>query len=216
MAVSLGEQAWAGRAWMNWPLSWGRFDIQTKTEARAYPSAGDGELMAWSRHGDRRAFDEIVLRHGPFALRVARRLVPDQAMAEDIVQEAMVRAWSQARQFDAGRGQLTTWLYRIVVNLCIDARRRMTPDQIADDFDMPDPADTADTVMEHRERRVALVNAVRHLPVQQRAAMTLVYDEGLSGAEAGRVMGLSAKAIERLLARARAHIRDILMPARLG
>jgi RNA polymerase sigma-70 factor, ECF subfamily len=178
----------------------------------AYRDAPDTTLVAWSASGDRRAFDEIVLRHGPFALRVAARLIPDKRAAEDVVQEAMVRAWSQSSQFDAERARFTTWLYRIVVNLCIDHQRRVQPQSLSDDFDPVDPAPGAAELLEDRERDATLARELRKLPARQRAAMTLVYDEGLSGVEAARVLGLSAKAVERLLARARAYLRAVLQP----
>ena len=182
------------------------------TGGRAYAHAPDADLLAWSADGDRRAFDEIVTRHGPFALRVAGRLIADPLLAEDVVQEAMLRAWSQAGNFNPDRARFTTWLYRIVVNLCIDLCRRVRPEPLPESFDIVDPADGADTVMEADERQAALARALRDLPVRQRAAMTLVYDEGLSGAEAARVLGLSAKAVERLLARARDCLRQRLLP----
>src|ERR1700741_5456845 len=99
----------------------------TVNNLSAYSSALDDELVSWSAGGDRRAFDEIVIRHGPFALRVACRFIPDRSGAEDVAQEAMVRAWSEARHFDPVRARFQTWLYRIVVNLCIDQRRRIQP-----------------------------------------------------------------------------------------
>jgi RNA polymerase sigma-70 factor, ECF subfamily len=175
---------------------------------RAYGNAPDATLVGWSAGGDRRAFDEIVTRHGAFALRVAARLVRDPRAAEDVVQEAMVRAWSQASHFDERRARFTTWLYRIVVNLCIDQRRRVQPEQMPEDFDPADPAAGAVETIEVMERDATLAREVSKLPARQRAAMTLVYDEGLSGAEAARVLGLSAKAVERLLARARAYLRE--------
>jgi RNA polymerase sigma-70 factor (ECF subfamily) len=175
---------------------------------RAYGSAPDATLVTWSAEGDRRAFDEIVTRHGPFALRVASRLIPDSRVAEDVVQEAMVRAWSQSRHFDERRARFTTWLYRIVVNLCIDHKRRVQPEPMPEDFDPADPAAGAVETLETLERDAALARELSKLPPRQRAAMTLVYDEGLSGAEAARILGVSAKALERLLARARAFLRE--------
>ncbi|WP_315767554.1 MULTISPECIES: sigma-70 family RNA polymerase sigma factor [unclassified Bradyrhizobium] len=183
---------------------------------RAYGNAADDELLCWSAEGDRRAFDEIVLRHGGFALNVAARLIPDRRDAEDIVQEAMVRAWNQARRFDPSRARFRTWLYRIVVHLCIDYRRRARPETMPEDFDAIDPGATADEELAARQRDAALAQALRALPENQRAAVTLVYDEGLSGAEAARILGLSAKAVERLLARARTALRDRLYVGHVG
>jgi RNA polymerase sigma-70 factor (ECF subfamily) len=183
---------------------------------RSYSEASDPDLLQWSAAGDRRAFGEVVTRHGPFALRVAARLVADRHAAEDLVQEAMVRAWSQAAHFDPRRARFATWLYRIVVNLCIDHRRRIQPEPLPDNFDPVDTAPAADEAMVLAQRRAALARALADLPVRQRAAMTLVYDEGLSGIEAAEVLGVSAKAVERLLARARGTLRDRLLPRGLG
>ena len=180
------------------------------TRPRSYAHAVDAELVSWSAEGDRRAFDEIVCRHGPFALRVASRLVSDMPAAEDVVQEALVRAWSQAGRFDPERARFTTWLYRIIVNLAIDHCRRVQPEPLPEDFDLVDPAVGADEVVAANQRRAAVAGALRTLPPRQRAAMILVYDEGLTGAEAARILGLTAKAVERLLARARAGMHDRL------
>jgi RNA polymerase sigma-70 factor (ECF subfamily) len=179
---------------------------------RCYQDAPDGDLLAWSAGGDKRAFDAIVTRHGPFALRVAARLVPDRCLAEDLAQEAFVRAWAQAGRFDPRRAQFTTWLYRIVTNLCIDQSRRMRLTSLPERFDAIDPSIGAEEMMEIDERQLVLVMALEALPARQRAAMTLVYDEGLSGAQAARILGLTPKAVERLLARARAHLRERLKP----
>ncbi|NDU85234.1 MAG: sigma-70 family RNA polymerase sigma factor [Ferrovum sp.] len=177
---------------------------------RAYSDALDADLITWSTLGDRRAFDEIVARHGSFALRAASRFTSDRAAAEDVAQEAMVRAWSNAKQFNPRRASFTTWLYRIVVNLCIDQRRQRQPERMPDGFDHIDPAAGVDEILELRQRHIALAAALRELPARQLAAMTLVYDEGMSGAEASRVLGLSTKAVESLLARARASLRTRL------
>lgn len=182
------------------------------SEAETTVEATDEALMLRAVQGDRRAFDLLVARHGAFALRVAVRIIPDKGMAEDVVQEAMVRAWTQAGRFDPARARFRTWLYRIIVNLCIDQRRRVTPEQMPEDFDAPDDGASAEEMLAAAERKVALVAALRSLPARQRAAMTLVYDEGVSGAEAGRILGLSAKAVERLLARAREALRGRLQP----
>jgi RNA polymerase sigma-70 factor (ECF subfamily) len=207
---ALPRLAWLGRS----RFSRAGRSVFATISPRDYTKASDAELALWSSGGDRRAFDGLVTQYGSFALRVAGRLASDRSAAEDIVQEAMVRAWKQIGSFDPERGRFTTWLYRIVVNLCIDDRRRSKPEQMADDFDAADPAYGADAVIEDHEQRAGLAVALRALPVHQRGAIALVYDEGLSGAEAARVMGLSAKAVERLLARARTHLRESLKSAR--
>jgi RNA polymerase sigma-70 factor (ECF subfamily) len=188
----------------------GRHCIAEMSNPRAYSEASDVDLVEWSAAGDRYAFDQIVVRHGPFALRVAARVVADSSIAEELVQEAMVRAWRQSRDFDPRRARFSTWLYRIVMNLCIDHGRRVQPEPIPEDFDPVSPQMNADEMLEANERSAAITRAVSDLPVNQRAAMALIYDEGMSGSEAARVLGVSTKAIERLLARARAQLRERL------
>jgi RNA polymerase sigma-70 factor, ECF subfamily len=203
-----------------WPLAGRRSPVSRTSHskpavivARDYGRTPDAELLSWSAAGDRRAFDEIVSRHGLFALRVALRLIPDAPTAEDVVQEAMLRAWSQAKNFDPQRARFTTWLYRIVVNLCIDQRRRQRPEPMPENYEVADAAAGAHEMIEMSEEEATLIRALKDLPVRQRAAIALVYDEGLSGAEAARMLGLSAKAVERLLARGRAFLHTRLRPA---
>ena len=188
----------------------GRLGAAEMKRPRAYAEATDVDLVQWSAAGDRLAFDQIVVRHGAFALRVAKRIVANPSIAEEVVQEAMVRAWTQSKSFDAQRARFSTWLYRIVVNLCIDHSRRTQPEPIPDGFDVADPQMNADEMVEADERNAAIARVVNGLPGNQRAAMALVYNEGMSGAEAARVLGLTTKAIERLLARARAYLRERL------
>jgi len=182
----------------------------TLTMPPGYTETTDADLLAMSAEGDRRAFDEIVSRHAAFALRVALRIVANPAVAEELVQEAMVKAWSQSRHFDPRRARFSTWLYKIVVNLCLDYRRRKHAVPMPDGFDPVDPGPAADRMLEIGERDAAIDKAMQELPARQRAAMALVYAEGMSGSEAAVILGLSAKAVERLLARARAYVRESL------
>ncbi len=188
-------------------------DREGETDGPESPADGtcDAELLARSARGDRRAFDRIVARYGPLALRLAARIAPDRESAEDIAQEAIVRIWHRAGDFDARRARFTTWLYRIVVNLCIDLCRKPKPVPLPEHFDTADPASGAEEALEHDERRAALARAMEGLTAGQRAALTLVYDEGLSGTEAAKALGVTTKAVERLLARARAHLRERLL-----
>jgi len=189
-------------------------DGDTDGLERRTNDVGIAELLAQSASGDRRAFDRIVARYGSLALRVAARIAPDRQAAEDIAQEAMIRVWHRAADFDARRARFTTWLYRIVVNLCIDLRRRPRPGPLPEHFDAPDPSAGAEERLEQEERRTALADAMDELTAGQRAALTLVYDEGLSGAEAADVLGVTVKAVERLLARARTQLRERLLAHR--
>ncbi|MCQ9156857.1 sigma-70 family RNA polymerase sigma factor [Acidomonas methanolica] len=181
-----------------------------ENERERYADASDEDLLRQSGRGDRHAFDVIVVRHGPYALRTAFRLTGHAETAEDLVQEAFVRAWKNASRFDGSRALFTTWLNRVIVNLSIDHKRQRHLDQLSEDFDMTDNAPSAESLLASEDEKRALVDALLALPLRQRAAIGMVYDEGLSGAEAARRMGMSAKAMERLLARARQLMRQKL------
>ena len=204
------ERTWPSLGWRATLSRPAARDTGVTHGPRAYADADDAALAAWAADGDRRAFEEIVLRHGAFALRVATRMLRDAATAEDVVQEAFVRAWSQVGRYEAARGRFGTWLYRIVANLCIDQRRRTRTESLPEDFDPVDPAADIPQRLEDDERQADLAKALCALPDRQRAAMTLVYDEGLSGAETAKALGVSVKAVERLLARGRAFLRERL------
>jgi RNA polymerase sigma-70 factor (ECF subfamily) len=179
-------------------------------DRRPISIASDVDLLSRSARGDRLAFDEIVVRHGPFALRVVARLLGNTSVAEDLVQESFLRAWSRAADFDPSRARFTTWLYRIVVNLCIDYRRQRRPIPLPYDYDPVDGIIGADESVDGEARHAAVTKAICSLPLRQRAALSLVYDEDMTGAEAARILGSSPKAVERLLARARASLRKQL------
>ena len=209
--TGVAHAGWGGTAWPQSGLS--RRPIAHGVTSSSLPDgASDADLLSRSAAGDARAFDEIVSRHGPRALRLAARLLPDPAVAEDVVQEAMIRTWSQASRFDPDRARFSTWLHRIVVNLCIDYRRRGRFEPLPDEFDPVDEDMSVDEKLSAEQRRSALISALQHLPPRYRAILALVYDEGLSGAEAARTIGVSAKTVERVLSRARGLLRDRLLP----
>jgi RNA polymerase sigma-70 factor (ECF subfamily) len=128
----------------------------------------------------------------------------DWAEAEDVAQEVMVRMWRIAGQWRSGEAQLSTWLYRVTLNLCTDrqrsARRRPTEalDLVAEPADArPD----TEAVLMQRERVVALEAALATLPDRQRQAVVLRHIEGLTNPEISQIMGVGVEAVESLTAR---------------
>lgn len=171
---------------------------------------GDEALLALAGTGDRQAYRRLVERHGRRVLGLARRMTGNQAEAEDVAQEAFLRVWQQAPVWRDGGAKFTTWLYRVVVNLCIDRRRRtpMAPLEAAGD-----PADerpTAEAVAAAAERSRHVAAALAKLPDRQRAALVLSYYEGLSNAAAATVLEVSVEALESLLVRGRRTLRTEL------
>src|ERR1041385_1291098 len=86
-------------------------------------SPSDADLMARAATGDERAFRTLAERHAGAALRLARRILGNETAAEDIVQDALLRVWVNAPRWRP-EAAFRTWLYRIVVNLCLNAKRR--------------------------------------------------------------------------------------------
>jgi RNA polymerase sigma-70 factor (ECF subfamily) len=176
-------------------------------------AATDSALMALAGAGDRAAFNLLVGRHGERALRIALQVVGDAAEAEDVAQEAFLRAWQAAAGFDPGRARFTTWLHRIVLNLAIDRTRRRGQaaagglDAIAE---LADPAPGPEQDAGAAQARAALAAALAGLPPRQRAAIALAYEQELSGAEAAAALAISERALEGLLRRARLLLRSRL------
>jgi RNA polymerase sigma-70 factor, ECF subfamily len=166
----------------------------------------DHDLMARTAQGDGRAFQTLAERHAGRALRLARRIVGNDALAEDIVQDALLRVWTNAPRWRP-EAEFRTWLYRVVVNLCLNAKRR-TPDLPLDAAaDVAGTAPAADAQRETRERDRQLADAIEALPARQRAAIVLTYQEGLSNAEAAAMLDTSVSGVETLLVRAKRALR---------
>lgn len=179
-------------------------------------SAMDDEaLMARVGHGDRTAFRELAKRHAGRALALARRLCGSEAEAEDIVQDALLRVWVNAPRWRP-LSSFRTWFYRVVVNLCLNRRRRpaFAPLEAAGDPVDPRPGPAEQAEQDERDRVVWA--AIAELPDRQRAALVLTYREGLGNVEAAAILEVSVSALEALLMRAKRALRQRLAtsPAR--
>ena len=169
----------------------------------------DHDLMARTAQGDGRAFRTLAERHAGRALRLARRILGNDALAEDIVQDALLRVWTNAPRWRP-EAAFRTWLYRVVVNLCLNAKRRSADLQLADGEQAADPALAADPHLEARERDRRLAAAISALPERQRGAIVLSYQEGLSNAEIAAVLDTSVSSVEALLVRGKRTLRTSL------
>jgi len=169
----------------------------------------DLDLMALTAQGDGRAFQILARRHAGRALAVARRILGNEALAEEMVQDAFLRVWINAPRWRP-EAAFRTWLYRIVVNLCLNARRRAGDLPLAAADHVADPAAAADEQLEARERDRLVAAAVDALPARQRAAIVLTYQEGLSNAEVAAVLDTSVSGVETLLVRAKRALRAAL------
>jgi RNA polymerase sigma-70 factor (ECF subfamily) len=167
----------------------------------------DQALLRRIAGGDQQAFRAMVARHLAALLASARRIVLDDADAEDIVQEALLRLWRGAGTLEVGASGARPWLRRVVTNLSIDRIRARRGTEVVDEVpEVPRPA-SQQAVVEEREMAEAVHAALSRLPERQRLALTLFHFEGMSQIEVGRALGVSDEAVESLLARARRSLK---------
>jgi len=163
----------------------------------------DAELLARYARGDADAARRLTTRLVPRVHAQAARLLGDGAEAEDVAQEAMMRLWRIAPEWRAGEAKVTTWLYRVVSNLCTD-RLRKRPKRTVDLDAVSEPADDApspEARMLNDARRDALAQALAGLPERQRLAVVLRHFEGATNPEIAERLGISVEAVESLTAR---------------
>src|SRR5438128_275746 len=167
---------------------------------------GDHELMARAAKGDERAFRTLAQRHAGAALRLARRILGNEAAAEDVVQDALLRVWTNAPRWRP-EAAFRTWLYRVVVNLCLNARRRAPDLPLDAAANVADVAPRADAQPETRESHQRLPAAINALPARQRAAIMLTYQEGFGNADVAAMLDTTVSSVETLLVRAKRTLR---------
>lgn len=169
----------------------------------------DEALMARIGRGDEAAFRALSRRHLASVVALARHIVRNSADAEDIAQEAMLRVWTHAPRWQP-LASFRTWLTRIVVNLCLDRKRRVTPLPLDVAGDPADNTPGVEQQLEASEADRRVNAAIDALPPRQRAAIALTYRDGLSNAEAAEALGTSVSALETLLVRAKQKLRSEL------
>lgn len=171
----------------------------------------DADMVARLGQGDPSAIQTLISGKLPRILALARRLLGDAAEAEDVAQDALVRAWKQAPNWTPGLARFDTWLHKVALNLCYDRLRRP---RLVSDAGLTERADLGpapDAGLLLRERQARVEAALRALPPRQREAIVLCYYQDLGNQTAADLMQVSVEALESLLSRGRRTLRGALI-----
>ena len=196
-----------------------------ETPTRELP---DAEAIERSKQGDAAAYRVLDERYQGRAYRLALRVLRDEEQARDACQEAFLKAYLNLKRFE-GRSSFYTWLYRLVMNLCLDMKRRDRSNRY---IDVPEPGDleriagseqaenapggwtsrSEDPVeaIERKELRAAMGRAIEQLPSSARETLLLREVEGLSYAEIAQVLEIPKGTVMSRLHYARRRVQELL------
>jgi RNA polymerase sigma-70 factor (ECF subfamily) len=179
------------------------------------------QLVARAQAGDRKAFDRLVDDTYTMVHATAYRLTGDPDLAADATQDAYVRAYGSLQNF-RGNSTFSTWLYRIVVNVSLDALRRrsrapepltaLVDDDQKWEIEVVDDSADPSAAVESRERRRHVFSALQQLSSEHRAVLVLFDLNGFSYEEIADIVGIPLGTVKSRLNRARLALRDVIEP----
>ncbi len=177
----------------------------------------DRTLVEKTAAGDGDAFGELVKKHEHSVLNTIYRYIGSYNEAEDIAQEVFIKVWKKAGSF-RGRSMFSTWLYRIVVNQCLNykskhRRQLVSLDETMEKGRTPD-ALKVEIELEQREKAEIVRRALDELPERQRIALVLSRFEGRAYKEIAEIMGVSLSSVESLIFRGKENLRKRFLPLR--
>jgi RNA polymerase sigma-70 factor (ECF subfamily) len=168
------------------------------------------ELVERCRRGEVGAFEELVDRYKNLVFAMIHRTIPDPSSADDLAQDVFLRIHRGLPYF-RGEARLSTWIYRIVVNVCVQDRGRGAPSVSLDDVkarvSAPAAADRHANDLELRDR---LEKAIAQLPAQQRVLIAAHYLRGVQYEELAEAMSLPLGTVKTQLHRAKRQLRTLL------
>lgn len=171
----------------------------------------DDALLAAYGRGDARAARLLTRRLAPLALAHAQRMLGgDRAEAEDVAQDALLRLWRAAPNWEPGKAKVSTWLYRVTANLCIDRLRKARTDGLDAIAEPEDPGPSVPQAMQQAARADALQKALNCLPERQRQAVILRHIEGMGNDDIAAIMDIGTRAVESLTARGKRQLTTLL------
>jgi len=176
----------------------------------AHPvSADERAAIEACRRGDRAAFDLLVERYQRDIYRLCYRYVGNHEDANDMAQEAFLKAWRGLASF-RGDSAFSTWIYRIAVNTCLNFRSARKPAADEPSESLPDQRPSAPERMASRERERQVRAAIARLPDKQRATLILKVYHELTHEEVARVLGSTVGTVKANLFHAVANLRKLV------
>ncbi|WP_117238357.1 sigma-70 family RNA polymerase sigma factor [Thermus sediminis] len=183
-------------------------DSRSPTEALS-----DEALLALVARGDEEAFRTLFRRYAGSFLALARRMGLDGAAGEDVVQEAMVRVWEKAKEFDPRRGSARAFLLTLGHRAAVDEVRRraarpkpLEPDPEEEGFDLPGPGLDEEGHLD----RSRLGSALKFLSPEERRVVQVLYYQGHTHQEAARLLGVPLGTLKTWARRALLKLKEVL------
>ena len=169
---------------------------------------------AVARNADRQAFAALFKHFAPRVKSYLMRLGTSEGLAEELAQEAMVSVWRKAQSFDAGRANVSTWIFTIARNLRVDHFRRIgNRTAEVDDIDGDDTPDTLpqpDELLLTRQREAGVREAIAQLPAEQAQVLRLSFYEEQPHSQIAQALGLPLGTVKSRVRLAVRHLRRLL------
>lgn len=171
----------------------------------------DRELIALVAKGDQNAFKQLVETYQGPVLSTIYRFVGDASATDDLAQEVFIKVWEKAKTFK-GISRFSTWLYRIVVNHCLNYRKKRGRERTRElDESLPDTSPGVEERYEGKRRTEHLRKVMDELPPRQRMALILFKFEGYTCKEVAKIMGVTFPAAQSLVFRGIDNLRKKLL-----
>jgi len=185
---------------------------------KAYRGLRDGQLVELVAQKDAGALEALYDRYGRAAYSLARRILTEETLAQDVVQEVFLSLWRDARRFDAGRGTVATYLLSMTHHRAVDVvrreenlRRRRTSDEGLELA--PDPKARVEDEVEASERRAEVRSALAELPAAQREVLLLAYFGGYTQREVAALVGVPLGTVKTRMAAGMRKMKEALQDA---
>jgi len=168
----------------------------------------DEHLLKLIIAGDHSAFSELVIRHTKKYYSIAYRVLFNRDDAEDLVQEAFLKIWKNPENWNSSHNvKFTTWFYRVVINLCLDYKKK-NKFSISDNYnEIESHSNTQDGIIDTKRRQELVDRYINELPERQQIALNLCFYEGVSNKEAAVIMDINLKALQSLIMRAKTNLK---------